>query len=96
MPSNPKIFRKNTHSNCFAKIVRRIINYYAMHLFVSTQFSHYIINNKFNFNNCFTSKQNSKIGIFGDERYSNNLKTIKVSRRDRRAYTICKYKIKEF
>ena len=50
MSSNPKIVRKNTHFNCFAKIARPIFfNYFAMNLYISTHFCIYIINNKFNF-----------------------------------------------
>ena len=38
LPSNPKMLRKNTNSNCFAKIARPIYYYYAMRLLISIHF----------------------------------------------------------
>ena len=54
------------------------VNYYAMNLFISTNFCHYIINNTF-LTIVLRQKQNRKPERkFGKARYNNTLKTIKV------------------
>ena len=68
MPSNSKLIRKNTRSNRCAIF----INYYVMDLFISTRF---IMTQYFMSKNP-PAKSEEK---FGDERYSNNEKTIKTS-----------------
>ena len=75
MSFRPKILSKNTHYNCFVKLLR-CIYYFAMNLFV-VRFCDCIIVHKFNFKLIYVKNKTAKLeGKFGNERH-NNLKTIK-------------------